>query len=237
MIPRYLTPVADWHALIPFNYFLINLIRPTRVVELGVCAGDSLYSSCQILAVLKRADTSYLPSVFGIDTWEGDENCKYDPDLYYNSISDATSQMREWVALIKSTSVAAVSEFADCSIDLLHIDADHSYDAVKLDFETYLPKMTTTGCIIFHDIDPNIISAATGKKVDGASNVWHNLILPEYPNKTLSLYHSCGLGVLFPNAFPNKETEDFITNEDHDSIRTYFGLLGQHTNFYGKVSL
>ncbi|MDM8547091.1 CmcI family methyltransferase [Candidatus Venteria ishoeyi] len=37
-------------------------------------------------------------------------------------------------------------------IDLLYIDADHSYEGVKKDFELYSPLVTPGGIIVFHDI-------------------------------------------------------------------------------------
>lgn len=37
-------------------------------------------------------------------------------------------------------------------IDFLFIDGDHTYDAVKLDFETYLPFVRKGGIIAFHDV-------------------------------------------------------------------------------------
>jgi predicted O-methyltransferase YrrM len=37
------------------------------------------------------------------------------------------------------------------SIDFLFIDGDHTYDAVKRDFENYFPKVKHGGLIFFHD--------------------------------------------------------------------------------------
>jgi predicted O-methyltransferase YrrM len=40
-------------------------------------------------------------------------------------------------------------------LDLLFIDADHSYHGVKMDFEMYLPMVRANGVIAIHDICPS----------------------------------------------------------------------------------
>jgi len=41
------------------------------------------------------------------------------------------------------------------SLDALFIDGDHSYEGVKMDFETYGPLVGKGGMIAFHDIVEN----------------------------------------------------------------------------------
>jgi len=43
----------------------------------------------------------------------------------------------------------------DLKIDYLHIDADHSYEGVKKDFELYSKLVKKTGIISIHDTDQN----------------------------------------------------------------------------------
>jgi hypothetical protein len=43
----------------------------------------------------------------------------------------------------------------DIKIDYLHIDAGHSYENVKEDFELYTQILSTNGIVTIHDTDPN----------------------------------------------------------------------------------
>ena len=45
----------------------------------------------------------------------------------------------------------------DIKIDLLHIDADHTFDGIKKDFELYSKIMNKGGIITIHDTDKNYI--------------------------------------------------------------------------------
>lgn len=43
------------------------------------------------------------------------------------------------------------TRFEDESIDFIFIDGDHTYEAVKRDYELYAPKIKSGGLIFFHD--------------------------------------------------------------------------------------
>jgi hypothetical protein len=55
---------------------------------------------------------------------------------------------------IQKTSVEAATMFADHSVDVVFIDAEHTYEAVRADIAAWLPKvLTETGIIAGHDYD------------------------------------------------------------------------------------
>jgi hypothetical protein len=66
----------------------------------------------------------------------------HEQETYFNNFD---------VWLWKMLTTEAVCKFADKTIDYLHIDADHSYMAVKNDLLNYLPKMSEKGIITLHD--------------------------------------------------------------------------------------
>jgi predicted O-methyltransferase YrrM len=53
----------------------------------------------------------------------------------------------------QGTTDAFFEKFHD-PIDMVFIDADHSFESVKRDFEHSLELLTTRGIMIFHDVDP-----------------------------------------------------------------------------------
>ena len=77
--------------------------------------------------------------------------------------------------------------FSDGSIDLLHIDGLHTYEAVKEDFTNWYPKVRPGGIILFHDVMARI-------KDFGAWKFFDELLLSE--QDIFRFNHGFGLGVL-----------------------------------------
>lgn len=55
------------------------------------------------------------------------------------------------VTMLRNTSLAVVDQFSNDSLDLLHIDGDHSFDACMSDLIAWVPKVRKGGLVLVHD--------------------------------------------------------------------------------------
>jgi GT2 family glycosyltransferase len=145
--PSFLTDVISWHAHVPFLWALLDLLKPKLAVELGVHKGDSLLSTAEGLQKLGQPGR-----VVGIDTWKGDDHAGFYPgDEILADLMGRAAPFGLRVSLIRSTFDAALSSFETGSIDLLHIDGLHTYEAVRHDFRIWMPMLSRRGVVMFHD--------------------------------------------------------------------------------------
>lgn len=169
-----------------FAYDLIINRQPKTIVELGTHQGTSIFSFCQAIK-----DSNWPAEIYAIDTWQGDINCgNYGEEILASvkkTIADYYGDLK--INLLQMAFDEAVMQFTTKSIDLLHIDGCHSYEAVKNDFNKWHDKLADNGIILFHDImvdEPNY----------GVYRLWQEL---KEKFATLEFQHSYGLGVLFMN--------------------------------------
>ena len=113
----------------------------------------------------------YVPRLMTDATWELQETDMIEMGEVY--VVDATNNVNgevDWSGddsylrekfnprFINSTTEDAFYNFfvkRDIKIDYLHIDADHTYEGCKLDFDLYSTLMNENGIISIHDSDEN----------------------------------------------------------------------------------
>lgn len=181
--PARLVAPYSWVGHIPFVMWLIERHKPVTVVELGVHTGNSFFSMCQTAKSLKLST-----KLHGVDTWEGEQHAgTYDESVWLDVSQYAADTYPDQAVLHRSYFDDALKLFADQSVDLLHIDGLHTYEAVKHDFDTWKHKLNSRAVVLFHDV-------AEKRDDFGVHQLWGELSR-EY--QTITFTHSHGLGVLF----------------------------------------
>ena len=175
-------PIA-WVGHLPFAYWSMNCLKPAVFVELGTHTGNSYFAFCQSVK-----DFNLNTRCYAVDTWQGDKHAgEYDSSIFDAVNLHNQENYSEFSTLLRTTFDKAATQFKDRSINYLHIDGLHTYQAVKHDFETWLPKLAPRALVIFHDTQV--------KRGDfGVWKFWDEL-KKEYSNNNEFL-HSNGLGVL-----------------------------------------
>jgi len=209
-----------WLGHIPFAFWVVSATEPRVIAELGCHYGNSYFAFAQSVRACG------LPtSMFAIDTWAGDEHSGF----YGSEVFDAVNTYNEktyptFSQLVRSTFDDACDHFEDGSIDLLHIDGHHTYEAVRHDFESWLPKMSERGIVLFHDI-------AVRERGFGVHRLWNELT-GRY--ESFGFDHSHGLGVLAVGS----EVPDGIrsllafdpSSKDAAAVKRLFSTLGRRVN-------
>lgn len=145
--PLFLDNPHGWVMHIPFAFFIIQVLKPSVFVELGTYSGNSYFAFCQ--SVKKH----FLKTrCFAIDTWKGDIHVGNYDDSVFQRVNEINEREYASFSTLKKMSFdEAIHQFDDSSIDLLHIDGTHTYQAVRNDFYNWLPKLSQKGVVLVHD--------------------------------------------------------------------------------------
>ncbi|HAG09565.1 MAG TPA: hypothetical protein DCK87_08420, partial [Desulfotomaculum sp.] len=217
---------SPWVGHVPFAFWITEQLQPCTLVELGVYYGLSYFSFCQ--AVLANGLST---KCYAVDTWQGDEHAGFYGEEVFAAVNVRNQHMyHSFSQLLRMSFDEAVAYFSDNTIDLLHIDGLHTYEAVRHDFETWLPKLSSRGVVLFHDINIR-------ERGFGVWRLWEELSA-SYPH--IEFEHSCGLGVLFvgdnqPASIIDLLEKWSIPGERH-FIKRFFVKLGQLVSLEGQLN-
>jgi cephalosporin hydroxylase len=140
---------------------LIYQTKPDLCVEVGVFGGSSIYPTASALKYLNKGQ------VYAIDPWMNasclDGYTNDDPNFQWWSRVDLNQIYRgfmnmlnyfhldSYCTVMRMTGAVALDSFSDESIDILHIDGNHTENIALGDARMYLPKVKKGGYIWLDD--------------------------------------------------------------------------------------
>lgn len=134
----------------------LNAPKPT-IVELGSWLGTG---STEILIDHVR---QYGGRLHCVDTWQGSSGVERHSEILasydvFGSFLENVSRFggAAWVEAHRNNSLEASTEFKDASVDMVFVDADHRYDAVRSDLLIWLPKIRPRGIMCGHDCETRV---------------------------------------------------------------------------------
>ena len=205
----------SWIGHLPFAAWLVQEVAPAVFVELGTHSGNSYFSFCQAVA---KAGIS--TKCYAVDTWQGDEHAgQYNEEVFAKVNAYHQEHYAGFSRLLRMTFDDALTYFGDGSINLLHIDGLHTYEAVRHDFEAWLPKLAPGAVVLFHDTNVR-------ERNFGVWKLWQEL-QADYPDN-LEFVHSHGLGVLQLNNTPDDKRLKWLQPDSPEKERliNYFASIG-----------
>ncbi|ESZ47901.1 class I SAM-dependent methyltransferase [Mesorhizobium sp. RSR565B] len=221
-----LMALSAWVEHVPFMFWLVDALRPRRFVELGTQNGVSYCAACQAIELLRLTCNCY-----AVDTWTGDEHAGfYGEEVYSDLVAYHAPKYGSFSRLVRSTFDEAVSHFEDDSIDLLHIDGLHTYEAVRHDFDVWRPKLSQNAVVLFHDTNVR-------ERGFGVFRFWSEI---SAGRPHFEFLHGHGLGVLaLGDSYPKAVEALFAAGRQGSSlgaVRTAFAHLGQAVAHHENTS-
>jgi hypothetical protein len=209
--------VSAWTEHVPFAFWLVDVLRPRVIVELGTHSGVSYSAMCQAVQLLDLST-----ACFAIDTWKGDEHAGfYDESVYHAFRCFHDRHYSAFSRLVRATFDEALPHFDDGTIDLLHLDGLHTYDAVQHDFECWWPKLSPNAIVLLHDTNVRESTFAVHR-------LWRE-ISSAHPH--FEFIHGHGLGVMASGGDYSDPLsfllESGTADKDKAAIRSIFAELGR----------
>jgi GT2 family glycosyltransferase len=216
MPPRLVSPFSNWLGHVPFAFALVQMARPRSVVELGVLQGDSYCAFCQAVAALQ-----YSAQCRGIDLWPTDPQAGFNGEEMLAALRQFHDpEFGRFSQLIRTHFQQAAAQFPDGTVDLLHLDGQPSYAALKQDLAVWLPKLSPRAIVLLHGTNLNVQDG-------GAKKLWAELSNQNRPS--FAFEHAGGLGVLATGTQTPPAVLEFLNDarSNPQVIRAHFARLGE----------
>jgi glycosyltransferase involved in cell wall biosynthesis len=217
---------SAWYGHVPFAHWIVGAAKPRVIVELGTQYGVSYCAFCQAV-VNHGLDTR----CFAVDTWKGDDQAGYyGEEVYADLRAFQDERYGAFSELMRCTFDQALPFFGERSVDLLHIDGLHTFEAVARDFEQWRPKLSETGVVLLHDTNVN----------EGEFGVWRlwEGLRQQFP--AFEFQHEHGLGILAPGSSIPPMVLALLSLRDPVKVRAVrhrFSFLGQRWQSLAQLEL
>lgn len=131
--------------------FLYESIQTYARYNTGLALEVGCYKCCSTVFLANSCLEKGINKIIAIDTFTGTESWNQKFDTY----QDAEARLKEYnldgiVELLRANSHDIIWEK---DIDVLHIDADHEYEAVKADLLKFSQYLVKDGLLIMDDYD------------------------------------------------------------------------------------
>ncbi len=181
-LPTHFYETKAWVTHAPFAFWLMDVLRPRSVVELGTHYGYSCFVFAEAVRRLGLDCT-----ITALDSWAGDDQAgAYAENVYESVVATVQREYPDTVRLLRGYFDDSRPQIEDDSVDLLHIDGRHGYEDVLADYTSWRSTVRQGGIILFHDI-------AEHQPGFGVFRLWDEL-RAQHP--TFEFEHGHGLGVL-----------------------------------------
>jgi len=91
-------------------------------------------------------------TLFCVDTWQN-ETMPEGPRDTFATFLETIRPFRHHIKVVRKRSSEMQPEEVEHPLELVFIDADHSYEAVRADFEVVRPWLSSTATVAFHDVN------------------------------------------------------------------------------------
>jgi predicted O-methyltransferase YrrM len=150
----FLRPMQNTHEITELLR-MVQTRKPKRVLEIGTAKGGTLF-----LLTRAAADDALIVSVdlpFGINgggypDWKGEIYHKFAKPAQTLTLMRANSHLAGTRDKVKAI-------IGDEGFDVIMIDADHSYEGAKADYDLYSPLAAAGGLVVLHDVLVNRFDA------------------------------------------------------------------------------
>ena len=218
---------SAWYGHVPFAHWIVGALRPHTLVELGTHNGVSYSAFCEAV-VHNGLDTR----CYAVDTWQGDEQAgHFGEEVYWDLRRFHDERYSAFSELLRCTFDEALPHISEGSVDLLHIDGLHTYEAVRHDFESWRPKLSERSIVLFHDTNER-------QSDFGVWRLWEEL---REQFSFFEFLHGHGLGVLAVGRLVSPQVAALCSLKEEAAkvhvIRQRFSLLGDRCQLLAERAL